>query len=137
MYRRALFMDVHFFTTVSAGMNFTWVSLMCDVMLYECNELVPEDRWGGHVARMRDRRGAYRFLVGKHEVRRPLGIPRRRWEHNIKMDFFRSAMWGTYIKNVGTFFYNFTFLYCTLYAFFVQYFVTFYDALVKEWDFVA
>jgi len=30
--------------------------------------------------------GAYRFLVGKTEVKRPLGKPRRRWEDNIKTD---------------------------------------------------
>jgi len=28
----------------------------------------------------------YRVLVGKPEGKRPLGIPRRRWEDNIKMD---------------------------------------------------
>jgi hypothetical protein len=43
-------------------------------------------RWAGHVARMRERRGAYRALVGKPEGRRPLGRPRRGWEDNIKMD---------------------------------------------------
>jgi hypothetical protein len=42
-------------------------------------------RWAGHVARMGERRGAYRALVGKPEGRRPLGGPRRRWEDNIKM----------------------------------------------------
>ena len=26
------------------------------------------------------------MLVGKHEGKRPLGRPRRRWEDNIKMD---------------------------------------------------
>jgi hypothetical protein len=31
-------------------------------------------------------RGAYDILVGKPEGKRPLGIPRRRWEDNIKMD---------------------------------------------------
>jgi hypothetical protein len=35
---------------------------------------------------MEDRRGVYRFLVGKPEGRRPLGRPRRRRENNIKMD---------------------------------------------------
>jgi len=40
----------------------------------------------GHVARMGDRRGVYRVLVGKPEGRRPLERPRRRWENNIKMD---------------------------------------------------
>ena len=43
-------------------------------------------RWAEHVAHMGDRRGAYRALVGKPEGRRPLGISRRRWEDNIKMD---------------------------------------------------
>jgi len=35
---------------------------------------------------MVERRGVYRVLVGKPEGKRPLGIPRRRWEDNIKMD---------------------------------------------------
>jgi hypothetical protein len=33
-----------------------------------------------------ERRSVYRVLVGKSEGKRPLGIPRRRWEDNIKMD---------------------------------------------------
>ena len=40
----------------------------------------------GHVARMGERRGVYRVLVGKPERKRPLVRPRRRWEDNIKMD---------------------------------------------------
>ena len=43
-------------------------------------------RWVGHVARMVERRGVYRVLVGNPEGKRPLGRPRRRWEDNIKMD---------------------------------------------------
>jgi len=43
-------------------------------------------RWTGHVARMEERRGVYRVLVGKPEGRRPLGRPRGRREDNIKMD---------------------------------------------------
>ena len=45
-------------------------------------------RWAGHVARMREERGAYRVLVGKPEGKRPLGRPRRRWVDNtrIRMD---------------------------------------------------
>jgi hypothetical protein len=35
-------------------------------------------RWAGRVARMGERRGAYRVLVGKPEGRRPLERPRRR-----------------------------------------------------------
>ena len=43
-------------------------------------------RWAGHVARMGERKGVDRVLVGKPEGRRPFGRPRRRWEDNIKMD---------------------------------------------------
>ena len=43
-------------------------------------------RWAGQVARMGERRGVYRGLVGNPEGNRPLGRPRRRWEDNIKMD---------------------------------------------------
>jgi hypothetical protein len=43
-------------------------------------------RWAGDVARMGDRRGEYRILVGRPEGRRPLGIPRSRWENHVKMD---------------------------------------------------
>jgi hypothetical protein len=32
-------------------------------------------RWAGHVARMGEKRNAYRLLVGKPEGRRPLGRP--------------------------------------------------------------
>ena len=39
-------------------------------------------RWAGHVARVGERRGVYRALVGKPDGKRPLGRPRRRWEHN-------------------------------------------------------
>ena len=42
-------------------------------------------RWAGHVARMGEERGVYRFLVGKPEGKRPLGRPRRRWVDNIRM----------------------------------------------------
>ena len=43
-------------------------------------------RGAGHVARMGERRGVNRVLVGKPDGRRPLGRPRHRWEDNIKMD---------------------------------------------------
>jgi len=43
-------------------------------------------RWAGHVARVGERRGVYRVLVGKPEGKRPLGRPRRGWEDNIRMD---------------------------------------------------
>jgi hypothetical protein len=33
-------------------------------------------------------RGVYRVFVEKHEGRRPLGKRRRRWEDNIRIDFW-------------------------------------------------
>jgi hypothetical protein len=43
-------------------------------------------RWVGHVARMGERKGVYRVVVGKPEGNRPLGRTRRRWEDIIKMN---------------------------------------------------
>jgi hypothetical protein len=34
---------------------------------------------GGHVELMGDKKGAYGVLVGRPEVKRPLGRPRRSW----------------------------------------------------------
>jgi hypothetical protein len=48
-------------------------------------------KWAGHVARMGERRGAYRALVGKPQGRRPLGRPRRRWNNNIKTDLVNAG----------------------------------------------
>jgi hypothetical protein len=50
-------------------------------------------RWAGHVARMGEKRNAYRLLVGKPKGERPLGRPRRRWVDNIKMDLLEIG-WG-------------------------------------------
>jgi len=36
---------------------------------------------------MGERRGVYRVLMGKPEIKTRLGRQRRGWEHNIKMDF--------------------------------------------------
>jgi len=41
---------------------------------------------GWHVARMEERRGVYRVLVGKSKGKKPFGRPRLRWEDNIKME---------------------------------------------------
>jgi hypothetical protein len=38
-------------------------------------------------------RGMHKILVGKPEGKRPLGIPRRMWEDNIKMDL-REIVWS-------------------------------------------
>ena len=40
----------------------------------------------GHVAHTRERGGVYWVLVGKPQVKRPLGKPMHRWEDNIKKD---------------------------------------------------
>ena len=39
----------------------------------------------GHVARIGDRRGVHRVLVGKPERKRPFRRPRRSWEDDIKI----------------------------------------------------
>jgi hypothetical protein len=50
-------------------------------------------RWAGHVARMGEKRNAYRLLVGKSERKRPLGSSRRRGVDNIRMDLGEVG-WG-------------------------------------------
>jgi hypothetical protein len=50
-------------------------------------------RWTGRVASTRGTLNAYRILVGKPEVRRPLGRTRPRWVDNIKVDL-REIGWG-------------------------------------------
>jgi hypothetical protein len=54
-------------------------------------------RWAGHVTRMgrRGTRNVYRSLVGKSEVKKPLGRPRRRWVDNIKMDLEEIGFGGS------------------------------------------
>jgi hypothetical protein len=51
-------------------------------------------RWAGHMARIGEGRGVYRFLVGRPESKRPLGRPRHRWEDNIKMDLMQIGIDG-------------------------------------------
>jgi hypothetical protein len=43
---------------------------------------------------MRERRGAYRVLVGKPEGSRPFGRHRRSWEDNIKVDLQDVGWWA-------------------------------------------
>jgi hypothetical protein len=45
-------------------------------------------RWAGNVGLVEEKRGACRILKGKPEGKKPLGRPRRKWEENMKMDFF-------------------------------------------------
>jgi hypothetical protein len=53
-------------------------------------------RLAGHVARMGEKRIAYRILVGKPEGKIPLGRPRRRWADNIKIDLTAIEWDGVY-----------------------------------------
>jgi hypothetical protein len=41
---------------------------------------------------MEEKRNAYRILVGKAEVNRPIGRPRSRWMENIEIDL-REIRW--------------------------------------------
>jgi hypothetical protein len=50
-------------------------------------------RWERHVARMGEKRNAYK-LVGKPEGKMPLGRPRRRWLDNIRMDLVEVGLSG-------------------------------------------
>jgi hypothetical protein len=50
-------------------------------------------RWAGHVARMGEKRNAYRLLMGKPEGEIPLGRPRRRWVDNNKINLLEIG-WG-------------------------------------------
>jgi hypothetical protein len=60
----------------------------CDINTPSIIRVIKSRRmkWAGHVARMGERRNAYRILVGNPEGKRPLGSPRRRWVDNIKLD---------------------------------------------------
>ena len=42
---------------------------------------------GSDVARMEEGRDTFKILTSKPKGKRPSGTPRRRWEHNIRMDF--------------------------------------------------
>jgi hypothetical protein len=49
--------------------------------------------WAGYIACMEERGDAYRVLVGKPEVKRPLETIRSRWKDNIKM-YLQEVGWG-------------------------------------------
>jgi hypothetical protein len=52
-------------------------------------------RWVGHVARMGEKRNAYRISVRKPEGKIPLGRPRSRWVDNFKIDLRDMGWDGT------------------------------------------
>jgi hypothetical protein len=47
-------------------------------------------------------RNAYKILVRKPEGKKPLGKPRRRWEDNIKIDFFGNRVGGCGLDSSGS-----------------------------------
>jgi hypothetical protein len=53
-------------------------------------------RWEKHLARVGERRTAYKILVGRPEGRTPFESVRRRWEDIIKMEL-QHVGWGTWI----------------------------------------
>jgi hypothetical protein len=52
------------------------------VRVIKCRKL----RWAGHVARMEESKSSFKILTGIPTGKRPLGRPRRRWEHTIRVD---------------------------------------------------
>jgi len=59
--------------------------------------------WAGHVARMGEKRGVHRVLVGKPNGKRLLGRPRLRWEDNIKVNLQEVGLWtGSSWLRIGT-----------------------------------
>jgi hypothetical protein len=53
---------------------------------------MTEDDIAGHVPHMREKRNAHRVLMGRHEGKRPLGRPSRRWQ-DIKLDLKKQYDW--------------------------------------------
>ena len=68
------------YTIITERINLCLLKLQRFVFLtqYCAGDKIEKMRWAGHVARMDEERGVYRFLVGKPEGKRPLGRPRRR-----------------------------------------------------------
>jgi hypothetical protein len=54
------------------------------------------------VARMGEERKVYKVLVGKHEEKRPLGRPRRRWEDGIRTDLGEIWLGGCGLDPTGS-----------------------------------
>jgi hypothetical protein len=52
-------------------------------------------RWAEHVARMGEKKNAYRLFVGMPEGKRPLGVPRRRWWIILRwiLERWNGVMW--------------------------------------------
>ena len=72
-----------------------WRELHNEYSLLNIIRVIKSRRMGlaGHVARMGERRGAYRILVGKPESKRQLGRPGSRLENYIMMNLEEDG-WG-------------------------------------------
>jgi len=69
------------------------MNCLCSVLLakYYWSDQIEKNAIGGYVAHVMEMsRG---FMVGKPEGKRPLGLPRRRWENKIKTDL-QEVVWG-------------------------------------------
>jgi hypothetical protein len=59
--------------------------------LYSSPDIIRQNksrriRWAGHVAPTGDETKVYNVLMGKHEGKRPLGMPRRKRDDGIRID---------------------------------------------------
>jgi hypothetical protein len=62
--------------------NLAFIYFLCSVYTIKSRKMI----WEWHVARMGEKRNAYRIFVGSVEGKRPLGTPRRRRVDNIKIN---------------------------------------------------
>ena len=60
---------------------------------YNSGDKIKNTEMGKERSTYGESRSAYRVLVGKPEVRKPLGTRRSKWEDNIKVDL-REMEWG-------------------------------------------
>ena len=60
---------------------------------YFSGDKIGKKKWARHVARLEERRGVYRVLVGIREGKRLHGRRKRRRDENIKMDV-KEMGWG-------------------------------------------
>jgi hypothetical protein len=58
-------------------------------------------RLAENVARLREKRNAYRISVGKPEGKRPIARHEHRWVRNVKMDLRRIGWGGTDWSDLG------------------------------------